>query len=213
MHCGWIVARVQRALRDAGVQAGDPWRASCQIFRKRRSRCSARRALARRGRRRRRILACRRAGPLHANRAESAVRRAATSTTVKPSIPVTRCGIAARMLSVERVVWGEYIDDHPVQGGAAPPRPRPGSATVDRGGAAPRETPWHDFLPTTPPSQASSASRLTIRWDRLFERHYWPAQVHGAWRRRNTLQHVKEHVLHSDVRDGDRVFISPPPAG
>mgnify|MGYP000039980718 FL=1 len=117
--------------------------------------------------------------------------------------------IAARLPSVERVVWVEYIDDHPVHGvGAAPPRPRPGSATVDRGGAAPtEETPWHDFLA----NDATEPSFERFPFDHPLVIVYSSGttglpkcMVHGVGG--TLLQHVKEHVLHSDVRDGDRVF-------
>ncbi len=114
--------------------------------------------------------------------------------------------IAARLPSVERVVWVEYVPNLLV--GAALPRPDGYDAMLGRGGAAPTEAiVWSHFI-------ANSASELT------FERFPFnhplvvvyssgttglpKCMVHGVGG--TLLQHVKEHVLHSDVHDGDRVF-------
>ncbi|MBL8309564.1 MAG: acetoacetate--CoA ligase [Burkholderiales bacterium] len=96
--------------------------------------------------------------------------------------------IAARLPSVERVVWVEYIADHPVDGGAG-------------------NQPWTQFV-------ANDAVEPTFErfpFDHPLVIVYSSGttglpkcMVHGAGG--TLLQHVKEHALHSDVRDGDRVF-------
>jgi acetoacetyl-CoA synthetase len=118
--------------------------------------------------------------------------------------------IAARLSSVEWVVWVEYVADLPV----AAVRPRSdsnGVVVVDaarRGGTAPTaQIRWPHFI--------ANAARETA-----FERFPFnhplvivyssgttglpKCMVHGAGG--TLLQHVKEHVLHSDVHDGDRIF-------
>ncbi len=127
--------------------------------------------------------------------------------------------IVANLPSVERVVWVEYVDDLPVPshdqrvsvGGSLP-----AMNTVEIAGKpAPTERAAHDapyvgwtkFL-------ANAASEIT------FERFPFnhplvvvyssgttgmpKCMVHGVGG--TLLQHLKEHVLHSDVHDGDRVF-------
>ena len=112
--------------------------------------------------------------------------------------------IAARLPSVECVVWVEYVADHPV--GAGLPAI---ASTVIAGKPAPtlRDATWVEFI-------ANSATEL--RFERFPFDHPLvivyssgttglpKCMVHGAGG--TLLQHVKEHVLHSDVRDGDRVF-------
>lgn len=114
--------------------------------------------------------------------------------------------IAARLPSVEWVVWIEYVADLPV--GAALPRPDGSHATMGRGGAAPKAgIVWSHFI-------ANAASEITF--PRFPFNHPLvivyssgttglpKCMVHGAGG--TLLQHVKEHVLHSDVHDCDRIF-------
>jgi acetoacetyl-CoA synthetase len=77
--------------------------------------------------------------------------------------------IAARLPSVEWVVWVEYVADLPI--GAALPRP------------------FNHPLVIVYSSGTTGLPKC---------------MVHGAGG--TLLQHVKEHVLHSDVHDGDRIF-------
>lgn len=101
--------------------------------------------------------------------------------------------IVARLPSVERVVWVPYVADHPVR--------------ADAHAAVLREHDWQDFI-------TNSASEITF--PRFPFNHPLvvvyssgttglpKCMVHGVGG--TLLQHVKEHVLHSDVRDGDRIF-------
>ena len=114
--------------------------------------------------------------------------------------------IAARLPSVEFVVWVEYVPNLPV--GAALPRPDGSAATVGRGGAAPTGfVVWSNFI-------AQPAGEIT------FERFPFNHPLVVVYSSGTTglpkcmvhsvggtlLQHVKEHVLHCDAHDGDRVF-------
>ena len=114
--------------------------------------------------------------------------------------------IAARLPSLEVVVWVEYVADLPV--GAVPRRLMPAAMPSSRGGTAPTaEILWSQFI-------ANSASEIAFA--RFPFNHPLvivyssgttglpKCMVHGVGG--TLLQHVKEHVLHSDVHDGDRIF-------
>ena len=114
--------------------------------------------------------------------------------------------IAARLPSLEVVVWVEYVADLPV--GAVPPRLMPTVTPSSRGGTAPTaEILWSQFI-------ANSASE--IAFPRFPFNHPLvivyssgttgppKCMVHSVGG--TLLQHVKEHVLHSDVHDADRIF-------
>ncbi len=125
--------------------------------------------------------------------------------------------IAARLPSVEWVVWVEYASVAAVTSvGAVPPRlSRPDTPNL-RGGTAPtnganRTAPlhvnWAEFV---------SIAAREITFPRFPFNHPLvivyssgttglpKCMVHGVGG--TLLQHVKEHVLHSDVHDSDRVF-------
>ena len=114
--------------------------------------------------------------------------------------------IAARLPSLEVVVWVEYVADLPV--GAVSRRLMPAAMPSSRGGTAPTaEILWSQFI-------ANSASEIAFA--RFPFNHPLvivyssgttglpKCMVHGVGG--TLLQHVKEHVLHSDVHDGDRIF-------
>lgn len=117
--------------------------------------------------------------------------------------------IASRLPSVERVVWVEYIDAHPVDNAGAARRD-PAAADGDwsrQAAPAAVEQVWADFLA----NDAMEPSFERFPFDHPLVIVYSSGttglpkcMVHGAGG--TLLQHVKEHVLHSDVRDGDRVF-------
>lgn len=97
--------------------------------------------------------------------------------------------IAARLPSVELVVWAEYVADLPV---AADP-------TVF--------ALWSDFIDT--PASGIAFPRFPFNHPLVVVYSSGTTglpkcMVHGVGG--TLLQHVKEHVLHSDVHDGDRVF-------
>ena len=131
--------------------------------------------------------------------------------------------IAARLPSLELVVWVEYVSTRSrsagdgggegavsrgeavIEGSASDgPHPPPSPAMRER---APDQVVWSHFI-------ATAASEIT------FERFPFShplvivyssgttglpkCMVHGVGG--TLLQHVKEHVLHSDVHDGDRIF-------
>jgi len=115
--------------------------------------------------------------------------------------------IAAQLPSVELVVWVEYIADHPVGAGL----PAKASATGEIAGKpAPTglaEISW----PVLVDNDASEPTFERFAFDHPLVVVYSSGttglpkcMVHGAGG--TLLQHVKEHVLHSDVHDGDRVF-------
>ena len=122
--------------------------------------------------------------------------------------------IAARLPSVECVVWIEYASVEAV--GAVPARLPLSDSPNHRGGTAPtngadRTAPlhvnWAEFV---------SIDAREITFARFPFNHPLvivyssgttglpKCMVHGAGG--TLLQHVKEHVLHSDVHDGDRIF-------
>ena len=115
--------------------------------------------------------------------------------------------IAARLPSVERVVWVDYIADHPV--GAAPPRLSGVAISANRGETAPtlRDVLWCDFV---------EVNAIEPVFDRFPFNHPLvivfssgttglpKCMVQGAGG--TLLQQMKEHALHVDLRDGDRFF-------
>ncbi len=139
--------------------------------------------------------------------------------------------IATRLPSVELVVWVEYVSslsrsagegwgEGGVFGGSGEkqssagerphPPPRRTLAPVDAGALrerGPEQVDWPAFI-------AQSASEITFK--RFPFNHPLvivfssgttglpKCMVHGVGG--TLLQHVKEHVLHSDVHDGDRIF-------
>ncbi|HPT56100.1 MAG TPA: acetoacetate--CoA ligase, partial [Casimicrobium sp.] len=127
--------------------------------------------------------------------------------------------IVANLPSVERVVWVEYVADLPIppaSTSAAVGTGLPAMNTVEIAGKpAPTERAAHDALYVGwTKFLANAASEIT------FERFPFnhplvvvyssgttgmpKCMVHGVGG--TLLQHLKEHVLHSDVHDGDRVF-------
>ena len=97
--------------------------------------------------------------------------------------------IAARLPSVERVVWVEYVDDLPV--GAAPAGAVVWSHFI--GGAA--TEPTFERFPFDHPLVIVFSSGTT---------GLPKCMVQGAGG--TLLQQMKEHALHADVQDGDRFF-------
>ena len=114
--------------------------------------------------------------------------------------------IAARLPSVECVVWVEYISNLPT--GAALPRPNGFDATVGRGEATPTAAiVWSQFIANTPGE--TTFERFPFNHPLVIVYSSGTTglpkcMVHGVGG--TLLQHVKEHVLHSDVHDGDRIF-------
>ena len=114
--------------------------------------------------------------------------------------------IAARLPSVEYVVWVEYISNLPR--GAALPRPVGSDATVGRGGSTPTAAiVWSQFIANTP--SETTFERFPFNHPLVIVYSSGTTglpkcMVHGVGG--TLLQHVKEHVLHSDVHDGDRIF-------
>ena len=114
--------------------------------------------------------------------------------------------IAARLPSVECVVWVEYLSDCPV--GAVPPRKESAAPSSHRGGTAPTEfVAWSLFITNA----ASDINFPRFPFNHPLVIVYSSGttglpkcMVHGAGG--TLLQHVKEHALHSDVDDGDRIF-------
>jgi len=104
--------------------------------------------------------------------------------------------IAARLPSVERVVWVPYVADHAV--------------AVGKPAAHAREClhcQWQEFID----NPATEIAFPRFPFDHPLVVVYSSGttglpkcMVHGVGG--TLMQHVKEHVLHSDVHDGDRVF-------
>jgi acetoacetyl-CoA synthetase len=93
--------------------------------------------------------------------------------------------IVARLPGVEQVVWVEYVDGLPVTD----------ALTWTEFTAAPAAGLVFERFPFDHPLVVVYSSGTT---------GLPKCMVHGVGG--TLLQHVKEHVLHSDVRDGDRVF-------
>ncbi len=122
--------------------------------------------------------------------------------------------IAARLPSVECVVWVQYVGDLSV--GAVPTRMPPPDTPNHRGGAAltvgpqptaPLHIDWAHFLSSA--GQAITFPRFPFNHPLVIVYSSGTTglpkcMVHGVGG--TLLQHVKEHVLHSDVHDGDRIF-------
>ena len=118
--------------------------------------------------------------------------------------------IAARLPSVELVVWVEYVAGFPVA--LVPPRTHAsgtsaGNAT-SRGDTAPTlEIVWSHFIADA--AREISFPRFPFNHPLLIVYSSGTTglpkcMVHGAGG--TLLQHAKEYALHSDVHDGDRVF-------
>jgi acetoacetyl-CoA synthetase len=111
--------------------------------------------------------------------------------------------IAARLQSVERVVWVEYVADYPVGAGL------PAKAAAFIAGE-PAPTPrilWSDFIAN--PANELFFPRFPFNQPLVVVYSSGTTglpkcMVHGVGG--TLLQHVKEHVLHSDVHEGDRIF-------
>lgn len=127
--------------------------------------------------------------------------------------------IVANLPSVERVVWVEYVADLPLlpaNASAAVGAGLPAMNTVEIAGKpAPTERAAHDALYVGWTKFLANAA-TEITFERFPFNHPLvvvyssgttgmpKCMVHGVGG--TLLQHLKEHVLHSDVHDGDRVF-------
>ena len=114
--------------------------------------------------------------------------------------------IAAQLPSLECVVWVEYVADCPV--GAVPPRNGSATTSGHRGETAPTEfSTWSNCInnaATEPTFERFPFNHPLLIVYSSGTTGMPKCMVHGAGG--TLLQHVKEHVLHSDIHASDRVF-------